>query len=418
MDILINDISKLLVVITGLNGNQYDISRNVTAIRIYESIDSYFLSGSLTMFDDSGLIHRVPLIGQEFVTISFVKDDIEHNLNFRLVDVTDITKIRKDASGLKFRLISEKEFLSSASTFSRAFSGSTSSIISQIHNEYLKENIEITETGASSFNIVFPFIKPYTAIAKILEESYSIDGSPLFLFETLKSVNTPKLRSINAMMSAESVHDIGEKALFNTGKGGSSVRGMSSDRHQIDTIHQVGAYDTLDLLDRGAYASNVSIYDISAKTFSNVIFDYTLDAMSSNPELISNQYKLNDSPISNLLNSKHHVLTHNSQAFVNSLNNFGTIEPKSTLVRKSYVSRMSLSTINVVIDPLTDIECGDCVTLTIQQNVPQIGKLPPDALSSGKYMISAISHIIKGGKYTMSVELIRDGIGIEHKDEK
>lgn len=417
-DVLINDISKLKVLIIGVNGNTYDITPNVTAIRIYESIDSYFLTGSMTMYDDSGLVHRVPLIGQEYVSIDFLKDDIEHKLKFRLVDIHETTKIRKDTSGLKFNLISEKEFLSSASTFSRAFSGSTTSIISRIHSEYLNENVRVYDGGASSMNIIFPFIKPYNAIAKILKESYSIDGSPLFLFETLKSVNTPKIRSIKSMMSSASVHDIGEKLLFNTGKGGSSVRGMDEDRHQIDTIKQDGAYDTLGLLSHGAYASNVSIYDITAKSFSNVAFDYTTDAQASNPEHISNQYKLNNSQISNLSNSKHHVLSHNSQAFENSLNNFGTIEPKSTLIRKSYLGRMSLSTIHIVIDPLTDIECGDCVTLRIQQNVPQLGKIVEDKVSSGKYMISAISHIIKGGKYRMSVELIRDGIGIEHKDEK
>lgn len=417
-DVLINDISKLKVVITGLNGNKYDISKNVTVIRIYESIDSYFLSGAMSMYDDSGLIHRVPLIGQEYVSIEFTKDKIEHKLSFRLVDVHETTKIRKDTSGLKFRLISEKEFLNSASTFSRSFSGSTTSIISQIHSGYLNESVRIYDGGASSMNIVFPFIKPYTAISKILEESYSIDGSPLFLFETLKSVNTPKIRSINAMMSSDSVHDIGERLLFNTGEGGSSVRSMEEDRHQIETIKQEGAYDTLDMLSRGAYASNVSIYDITAKSFNNVVFNYTTDAPTSNPEHISNQYKLNDSEVSNLSNAQHHILSHNNSAFENSLSNFGTIEPKSTLIRKSYVRRMALSTLNILVDPLKDIECGDCVTIKIQQNVPQLGNLVEDKVSSGKYMISAIAHIIKGGKYKMSVELIRDGIGIEHKDKK
>ncbi len=417
-DVLINDISKLKVVITGLNGNKYDVTKNVTVIRIYESIDSYFLSGAMSMYDDSGLMHRVPLIGQEYVSIEFVKDKIEHKLSFRLVDVHETTKIRKDTSGLKFRLISEKEFLNSASTFSRSFSGSTTAIISKIHSDYLNEDVRIYDGGASSMNIVFPFIKPYTAISKILEESYSVDGSPLFLFETLKSVNTPKIRSINAMMSSESVHDIGEKLLFNVGEGGSSVRSMEEDRHQIETIKQEGAYDTLDLLSRGAYASNVSIYDITAKSFNNVVFNYTKDAPTSNPEHISNQYKLNESEVSNLSNAQHHILSHNSSAFENALNNFGTIEPKSTLIRKSYVRRMALSTLNILLDPLKDIECGDCVTIKIQQNVPQLGKLTEDKVSSGKYMISAIAHIIKGGKYKMSVELIRDGIGIEHKDKK
>ena len=128
-DSLINSLSSLSIIITGVNGNKYDVTENVTAFTIYESIDSFFLSGIMSMYDDSGLINRIPLVGQESVLITFVKDSIKRSINLNIIDIHDVTKIRTDASGIKFRLVSTKELLNSASTFSQSYSGSSTSII-------------------------------------------------------------------------------------------------------------------------------------------------------------------------------------------------------------------------------------------------------------------------------------------------
>ena len=83
-DSLINSLSSLSIIITGVNGNKYDVTENVTTFTIYESIDSFFLSGIMSMYDDSGLINRIPLVGQESVLITFVKDSIKRSINLKL----------------------------------------------------------------------------------------------------------------------------------------------------------------------------------------------------------------------------------------------------------------------------------------------------------------------------------------------
>mgnify|MGYP003985826021 CR=1 FL=1 len=421
-DSLINSLSSLSIIITGVNGNKYDVTENVTAFTIYESIDSFFLSGIMSMYDDSGLINRIPLVGQESVLITFVKDSIKRSINLNIIDIHDVTKIRTDASGIKFRLVSTKELLNSASTFSQSYSGSSTSIISSIHADHLNESIRIYDGGASTMNIVFPYIKPYQAISKVLQSAFDVNGAPLFLFETLNGPGYPVIKSIKSMMSEEAKFTIGESALFNTGLAGSTVRGMTDDRHHIDSIKQEAAYNTLSLLSRGSYASNVTHHDISLKTVNNTVFNYKNNAESVNPEMISDNFKLNEYSLSGLSNAKHHVLNHNSKAFDNSLANFTSIEPRSLLIRKSYTNRMFLSTLNIEVDPIKEIECGNCINVMIQQNIPTLDKVSADKISSGKYMISAIAHIFtntsEGETYKMAIELVRDGIGINHQKVK
>ena len=83
---------------------------------------------------------------------------------------------------------------------------------------------------------------------------------------------------------------------------------------------------------------------------------------------------------------------------------------------------MFLSTLNIEVDPIKEIECGNCINVMIQQNIPTLDKVSADKISSGKYMISAIAHIFtntsEGETYKMAIELVRDGIGINHQKVK
>ena len=338
VDPVINSYTQLQVIIISVNGTKWDVTANVMNITLIESISAATINGVISMMDDSGVVHAIPLIGQERVIITFVKDGTKRSLEFRLNRVHDTTKIRKDVSGLKFELVSEKEYLNSSKTFSRSFSGSTTDIISKIHEEYLNQKIQKIDnedTGASSINLVLPYIKPYQAINKILEESYATNGSPLFLFESLNSVaKGPKIKSFNTMMSDDSKVTIGEKEIVNLGEGGSTTRGMHKDRTNIDNIKQSLAYDTLGLLSTGSYGSNVSVIDISNKTISNTIFDYTKSAETISPEHMTSKYTVNKLEMSDLSDAKHHVLSHNNNAYDNALN-YQTIDPQSLLIRKS-----------------------------------------------------------------------------------
>ena len=416
MDALIGSYSNFKVTIKSHTSNIYDVTDNVTKLTIFEAIDQFFLRGDMIMYDDSGLVNRVPLIGQETVQIEFTKDDIDRVLNFRITDVYSIEKVARNISSIRFKLVTEKEFLNSTKTFSRSFRGITSDIIKTIYKSYLNREVEIYDKGSSSYNIVFPFIKPYQAIDKILDKAFNNEKSPLFLFDTLNSGETTKLISFNTMISKDAKFTIYDsKELFNTGKDGSTVRGLADQRHHIKSIKQETAYDTLSILSKGAYASNTTVIDISNKTVSTTTFKYTDSAKIKN-ELISKEYKIDDKPLDELSNSRHFVSRTNNVSFEADgiMSNYNTINTTSLMSRSSFINRMNVARLNAVVDPIKEIECGDCLDVKIQQNIPALKNLPEDMVSSGKYLISAISHNFDKTTYSMSLELIRDFIGVEH----
>jgi hypothetical protein len=56
---------------------------------------------------------------------------------------------------------------------------------------------------------------------------------------------------------------------------------------------------------------------------------------------------------------------------------------------------------------------GKCINLDLPINAPGVANGDmKDELFSGKYLITRLRHYIKGEEYTMSIEVIRDGISI------
>ena len=58
-------LSEFKILLTKYNGQVIDISNNVTAVSIYESIFTPFLYGSMTVIDNSAMASIFPFIGQE-----------------------------------------------------------------------------------------------------------------------------------------------------------------------------------------------------------------------------------------------------------------------------------------------------------------------------------------------------------------
>lgn len=419
-DVGMNSYSNFRAIITSVNGNTYNISPNVTSFDIYESIQSYLIYGDMVIMDDSGLIHKAPLMGQETIEIQFTKDEKDNVLFFNVVNISDIREIKKNVVSIKFDLISNKEMIDSSVTFSKSYSTSISNIISWIHKDYLHEEIEIIDDSINAINIVFPYMKPYKAIYKLLQYSYSKEWSPLFLFETLNKVGTPTLISMKSMLEAESKVTITKKPTESVDiDSGSALINMHEHRHKIHSLKSILSYNTLDMIRNGTFAANTTNVDISNKTIVNTIFDHTEQAKVLGHEFISKDYTINNTPIYEHSNSKYRLINQNNYAFDNVKNNLNTIEPNGLMAYHSYLNKLESFKYEISVDPIFNINSGDCVDLLIEQNIPSLkGTDEHDEVNSGKYLISAIKHNFGGGEYKMTIELIRDSIGISHGANK
>jgi hypothetical protein len=365
------------------------------------------------MMDDSGLISGAPLIGQETIEIQFTKDSSKKQLFFKINGFNNLEYLDDDIVHFDLELVSDIEIVNSTKTFSRAFSGSTSSIIEMIYDQYLREDIEIIDKSGDTISIVFPFIKPFQAIGKLLSQSFDMNGSPLFLFETLNG-SSIKLISLATLRLKKPKYTLSKSPILNTGDLGSSLRGAHEMRHKIHTLSLEDSYDTLKLIRTGSFSSRSEITDISKKSIYTDLFGYDgID--SSEHEYLSPNFLISFplKPAHKSFTSLVKSIGHNSKAFKQNLN-YNTIQVYKSNVSKSYHHRMDLIKINVECDPIQSIESGDIINLIIPKNIPKISETDNDLFLSGKYMIHAINHRFHKGEYKMYIDLIRDGIGTKH----
>ena len=185
--ILPKDLQTLHVVIGAHNDAAFDISSKVTKINLYESIDSPFVYGEMTVVDNDNLINKVPLVGQERLGIEFKYKNKEVQLRFYVTEYIDTKVMTEGAGAFVIKFTSVREFYNHTSVFSKSYKGRSSEIIQKIHKEYLKEDVEILSTSGTSHQMVYPYIKAYDAIEMLLTNTYAVDNTPIFLYETVNS---------------------------------------------------------------------------------------------------------------------------------------------------------------------------------------------------------------------------------------
>jgi hypothetical protein len=406
-------VTNLSVMLTTYVGNEVDITDHVNEISIFESINSFYLSGEMTLIDNSAM-SRIGFIGQEKVVISFERDDIEVEEEFIITDIFKSKQISEGVGTFSVSIYSPKKLISARQSFSRYYTGLNTEIVSKIHKDFFKEELTEVTTGGSSHNVVFPFVKPYQAISMILKNSFASDRTPLFLFDTLHD-NETKLMSMKAMLEQEPFTTLKQRNQVNkdveTGQG---ERLSEEFRGTMFNVQVDNAFDTLKLLSSGAIANTGNKVDISTKSIEKFEFDYTKHGQPVGNDFLSDKYELDNRKLTDYRRPNSEVFYQNSLGF-DSLSNLNTKDPFGIMAANGYAKRFRTSALSCYVDSIGGLGCGKTVDVEMKILAPALSEAQDmnDYVHSGKYLVSAVRHFIKRKEYRMSLELIRDGIGEE-----
>lgn len=246
----------------------------------------------------------------------------------------------------------------------------------------------------------------------------------MFVFESLYGDKT-YLNSMKQMLEQDPIIKLEPKNIINQDTvTGSSMRDMESYRNQVYSINIPKAYDTLDQLGSGAYGSSTVVIDIGTKSATVTDFDFREHAPAISNDWISQYFafenvpKAEDIPGSNgvrvhgIRSTRLHVQNRNSLAYED-YPNLNSVDENMLAGMRSYMKRLTTTSVFVYMNSVTEMEVGKTVELTFPRFSPNLEGVDDieDKVNSGKYLISAIRHYIKNTEYTMSIELIRDGIG-------
>jgi len=429
------------IVLTTYNGNETDISPLVTEVSIFETIYNSFLYGEIVVVDNSAMLSQFPIIGQEKIRFSWFRDEERVEKEFYAVGVFDVKQNLPAVGTYGITITSEKQMRNAISLFSKSYRGRGDEIISDVYREFLDVDIEVDAESKTAHSIVFPYIKPLAACDMVRKNILAEDGTPFFIFEKFyddPGRESTVLSSYGQLYGQDPIRQIQPQ-----------VGGNVEERGQIYNFQIMKAYDTLEQLSKGAYASSTITVDPSANRVE--IFDFNFrkhaEPIAKDPIAVDfgftpSEYHLGllGESISNATIPVHKLyetnLTYtlkNVYAFADETTTregenlppptLGSLEPLDKSIVSSYLTRLAANTsVMLHMDSIAYNETdgsgfgvGKTVELDLPKFAPKLDENdgPRDLVNSGKYLISAVRHYISGNEYTMSVELIRDGIGEE-----
>lgn len=162
----------------------------VIGIQIYENMFSQSILANLTIVDNTNLVMKMPIIGQEFVALKIESPEIgEINFSDNVFAVTGVKakqEVSNDAQLYDLSLVSTEALRNSRTRISKSYSGSISDIVTSVlRDESLIDTNKdcYTDPTSGSRKFIAPNVRPFKFISTITREAVSKDnGSPHFFF--------------------------------------------------------------------------------------------------------------------------------------------------------------------------------------------------------------------------------------------
>jgi hypothetical protein len=400
------------LVLTASGGNQIDLREVMRELNIYEDLFTSTMTGSVFICDTQNLINTLPIVGAEYLTVTFIKPSTTWQLSktFRVHKITDRRKNTPSAEDYMLHFCSEEMILNEAVKVSNSYKQMTvSDIIYDLAYNYLKispeklQGSELPQT-VGLFDIVIPFWSPFFAIswlARMAKTSQSTSASFVF-FEDSQGYHFNSLENLSQQEPVQEINfmplNLAGQSREQSDKADVQQRMESAEEYEL-----MRAPDTIDSFNSGLYSSKlmtVSVLDQEVKV-------HTQDGI----DFFNNTKHLND--YSYLQDAKDRTLTTPTQhydAYYRIAVDHLKIETW-LLQRNAYIAGMHGYQIKVAMPGNLLIRVGQVVTLNLPS--AQIGQeegKPMDSLFSGRYLVTAIRHKIDRVKYVGILELSKDSV--------
>jgi len=406
------------------SGQKFEMRRLLVEFSFYEDLYSFCVSGYLTLKDGQGFIESLQLQGNEFIEVDFgkIKDGSNDTTSiYRLYKVGDrIAAGNLNVEYYTLYFCSEELLISEQKKISKSLSGQT---ISQSISKILKEDLGVKkayiEETSGVYNLVVPSLKPFETISWL--STYARPaitgafGADMLFFETKYGYN---FRSIQSMM---------RQSVYATYKYQQTNLPDEIETFQESTISVlnyefVKTYDQLDDINSGTFANSVLTLDTLARTANLTKFDYTkyksnanVKALDSNGALTPSQNRFGQTQ-NQTTDAKFKLTTSNSSQTKAPYIKQQPGSVAKDIAIENYVPNRTaqLSLANYIVVKLTipgdpGITVGRTINFDLMTIKPSTSKRLLDKFYSGKYMVTAVRHILQStGVYQTVLEIAKD----------
>lgn len=405
------------VKIGSARGIIFDVFDFVTDINIYEDMFSPTMSGNITLNDAQDMVNLLPMIGEEKLLITFKSPTMTDSDGlveqaFYIYKMTDRVYTAERAVSYKLHFVSFETIRDINSKISKGYAGTISDIVEQ----FLKGDVQTekqvnVEKTKNTIIYTSNYWSPFTNINFLAKRSVSLlnDAANYVFFENNKGFQYVSLDSLFTKDSkATYVHD---NSTRKGGAGGSSNRSIIDDLQRITEYRISTAYDYINRVESGMYASRLITHEIMTKTYNIQTLQYK-DQFSSHNHL--NKYPTATGSLPN----KTFGFTDVQPRALETYNNFKTDGMKDWYLKNiMQMAEINQFMMEMTVPGRSDLCVGDIIDVYIYRNTPIKAKDTEgdiiDKTFSGRYLVTSLCHELNREKHNIHMSLMKDSFIID-----
>lgn len=407
------------------SGQRFELKKILLEMSYYEDIYSFSVSGYITVVDAQGFVELLQLTGNEYIEVNFSKTKSGVNSNDRLYRVYKVGD-RKPTGNMNAEIYtlyfcSEELMLSEQNKISKSFTGEKiSNIIKNVLTDKLKvdveEKINVIEETTGLYDFVIPRLKPFEAINWLSTyarpNKAGAVGADMLFFETKEGFS---FRSLQSMFRDEiyatykyQIKNIEEKQ-----------QPFQEKTISVLDYEFVKAYDMMDEITSGAFANRLISIDTLARNYNVTDFNYskyksqakTLNSNAPANELLDRLGQTQQTSFDSVLK----VLTSNAnQQNIEYIKQIPGSVAKNIAIetyvpnRTAQIALANYTVVKLKIPGDTGISVGRTIEFNLLSLKPSDSKKDLDKYYSGKYLVTAVRHIIQPTTFQTVLEIAKD----------
>jgi len=411
---------KTLNFLTG-SGQKIELKKLMIELCYYEDIYNFVTSGYITLIDAQGFIELMRITGNEYIEVNFgkVRDGKNNNDQVFRVYKSSNRKPSGNQNSEVYTLYfcSEELLLSEQTKISKSFKGG---YISSIVKEVLLNNLKVSskriykiEQTTGVYDFIIPNLKPLETISWLSTygRPQKFPGADMLFFETKDGFN---FRSLQSMFS-DPVYATYKYEPKNIDKKRQSFQ---SKTFSVLNYEITKPFDALNEINSGTIANKLISIDPLTRTVKTTNFDYE--------KYKSQGTTLNKNGVQDTLRNRLGKKENESYEGVLKVSignagqrNFSYIKQAEDGVaqdifvetyipnRTAQISLANFTTIKATIPGDPGITAGRTIQFDLLTLKPG-NERDLDKFYSGKYLVTAVRHIIQQGAYQTVIEICKD----------
>jgi hypothetical protein len=409
------------------NGQAFDLRKLLVELCYYEDIYSFSVSGYLTVQDGQGFIELLQETGNQFLELDFGKIKGAPNNIKQTVRVYKVenrkTSGNMNTESYKMYFCSEELMLSEQTKISKSVVGTKISdiirgVLSNSNGGLSVDSKKIAtiEETTGIYDFIIPRLKPFEAISWL--SSYARPASfnqkdkiaDMLFFQNKDGFNFRSLQS----MYKQPIYGTYKYQLKNLGD---NEQPFKEKMNTILNYEFVKTFDMLNEINQGTFANKLISIDTVAKKANTTIYNYEGDKSASlNAEEVSNEMRnrlgltQSRSPDSNFKVFTGNAMQSNA-AYIKQVP--GAVAKNIAIEtyvpnRTAQISLANYTVIKMTIPGDPGISVGRTINVNLFTLSPTRSSKGLDKFYSGKYLVTAVRHIIQPTVYQTVVEIAKD----------